>query len=125
MADDIKIGAASLGIGAFNLAELNAGRARPDRTLAQERHGTVKGLGAAATPAEIERAATDFEALLLQQMLQSMWNTVPQSGMLTGSREESLYRDMLNEQIAQSMASGRGLGIKDMIAREMEKTEKK
>jgi flagellar protein FlgJ len=112
-------------MGPLDLTDLQPHRSRAERTLSEERLGKVKSLGAKASEAEIERAATDFEALLLQQMLQSMWNTVPQNGMLTGSREESMYRDMLNEQIAQAMASGPGLGIKDMIARDMRKTENK
>jgi len=122
MADDGTIGARNLRLGAISLAELQPHGFRVERTLSEERSGKVKPLGAKASETEIERAATDFEALLLQQMLQSMWNTVPQNGMLTGSREETLYRDMLNEQIAQAMASGQGIGIKDMIARDMRKT---
>lgn len=76
-----------------------------------------------ASEAEIEKSAKEFEALLLQQMLKGMWNSVPQGGLLSGSREEELYRDMLNEQIAKDMASKQGLGIAKVVAREMKKRE--
>jgi len=72
---------------------------------------------------QAEKAATDFESLLLQQMIQSMWSTVPEGGMLSGSREEELYRDMLNKQVAEHMAETQGLGIKDIIVEEMKKRE--
>lgn len=118
MADDLKV---SLG----GLADIGLRQAQADRTLSLERTGKVKALGEKSSEQEIQKAATDFEGLLLNQMLQSMWNTVPQNGMLTGSREESLYRDMLNEQLAQSMANNQSLGIKEIIARDMRKSEKK
>jgi Rod binding domain-containing protein len=60
---------------------------------------------------EIVKAAQDFEALLLQQMFSSMWK-----GTVETSNEESLYRDMLNQAIAEEMSKGRGLGLKEMVS---------
>lgn len=74
--------------------------------------------------AQREKAATDFEALLLQQMVQSMWKTVPTEGMLSGSNEEGMYRDMLSEQFAQELAQSQSLGLKDAVLGEMNKEEK-
>jgi Rod binding domain-containing protein len=73
--------------------------------------------------AEQEKAATDFEALLLHQMLNSMWATVEQSSAVEKSHEEKLYRDMLNEALAQSLAKERSIGIKDAILQDMQKLE--
>ncbi len=75
------------------------------------------------SPAEMEKAATDFEALLLQDMFKSMWETVPKDGMLSGSREEASYRDMLNEALANNIAKGKSIGIKDVILKEFKKRE--
>lgn len=71
---------------------------------------------------EIKDASKDFEALLVQQMLASWWKTVPSGGGISNSREEELFRDMLNQELAQQIAENDSLGIKDTIAREM--TEK-
>lgn len=68
-----------------------------------------------------EKAAEDFEALLLKQMIGEMWKSVPSSGLLSGSREEELYRDFMNDELAKSMASENGLGLKKMIVDEMER----
>ena len=73
--------------------------------------------------AEVDKAARDFEALLLHQMVKSMWRTVPSNGMLSGSKEEELYRDMLNEALATSISEGQGIGIRDLVVKEMEKRE--
>lgn len=77
-----------------------------------------------ASSGKAREAATQFEALLLQQMLQSMWSSVPKDGLL-GSNEEDTYRDMLNEALAKEIADGQGIGIRDVICEEMEKQEKK
>lgn len=70
-----------------------------------------------------KKAATDFEALLVSQMLKSMWNNVEQTG-LSSSKEEGIYRDMLNDEMAKDIASGKGFGIKDIIIRELEGNKK-
>jgi flagellar protein FlgJ len=72
-----------------------------------------------------KEAAEQFEALILQEMLKSMWQTVPQDGVLSGSNEEATYRDMLNQAIAESVARGRGVGIKEVIANDISKLQKK
>jgi Rod binding domain-containing protein len=74
---------------------------------------------AADTPEAIEKAATQFEALLLQQMFNSMWSTVPKNSLFGGSKEEEYYRDMFNEALAQSVAEGEGIGVKSVIAKDI------
>jgi Rod binding domain-containing protein len=71
-----------------------------------------------------EKVSKQFEALLLKQMINSMWSTVPQEGLLSGSHEEGLYRDMLNEALANSISEGRGIGIKDVILKDIKKYSK-
>ena len=72
-----------------------------------------------------EEVAQQFEALLLQQMIESMWATVPKGGIVSGSNEESLYRDMFNEALANSISEGKGIGIKDVILKDFNKINKK
>jgi Rod binding domain-containing protein len=68
---------------------------------------------------DIEKASKDFEALLVQQMLSSWWKTVPSGGGISSSREEELFRDMLNQELSQQIADNDSLGVKDIIAREL------
>ncbi len=72
---------------------------------------------------EKEKAAQDFEALLLKQMLQSMWATVPQDGLLSGSQEEQYYRDFLSDAISKNIAETQSIGIKEVILKDMNKYE--
>jgi flagellar protein FlgJ len=87
--------------------------------------GSQAAGGAKGSDAETEKAATQFEALLLHQMLKEMWNSVPKDGLLSGSHEEEMYRDMLNEGIANEIAEKQSIGIKDVLVRDMKKFEKK
>lgn len=70
-------------------------------------------------PQDIQQAAADFEALLLHQMFQSMWATVPQQGLISGGREEQYFRDMFTDGLARDISQGPGIGIKEVIMREL------
>ena len=64
-------------------------------------------------------AAKQFEAIFTQMLLKSMRDAVPESG-LTGGNESKLYTSMFDQELAQKMASsGRGLGIADMIVKQL------
>jgi Rod binding domain-containing protein len=70
------------------------------------------------TPAKIRQAATDFEALLLGQMLKSAREA--SGGGLTGdgaddSQENSTLVELGEQQFAQALASSGGLGIAKMV----------
>lgn len=70
-------------------------------------------------------AAEQFEGILVQEMLKSMWSTLPKEGLLTGSHEESMYRDLFNEALAKSISEGQGIGIKDVILKDLNALSKK
>jgi len=92
-----------------------------DGKKVQDRSTLAKTQDEKTIKAQNEKAATDFEALLLQQMVQSMWRSVPSEGMLSGSNEEAMYRDMLSEQVSKEMAENQSLGIKKAVLGEMGK----
>ena len=72
---------------------------------------------------EIESAATQFEAMLVQQMLKEMWAAVPKNGLLSGSHEEEVYQDMFQQILAEHIATKQSIGVKDVIIRDIKATE--
>ena len=68
--------------------------------------------------AQDEKAATQFESLLLHQMLGAMWETVPKDELFGESQADSFYRDMFNEALSQSIAEKQSIGIKDEILKD-------
>ena len=82
-------------------------------------------MGKAKNLAEAEKAAKEFESLLVTQMMKSMWATTPADKTLFGSKEEEHYRDMLTQEISKQIAEGPGMGIAPVIMRELkERIEK-
>ncbi|MCB0345854.1 MAG: rod-binding protein [Bdellovibrionales bacterium] len=73
---------------------------------------------------ELDEAAAGFEALLLHNMLKEMWKTVEFTGFLgEDSNEAQIYRDMLNQALADSVAEGEGIGVKDFLKKELSKSD--
>ena len=105
----------------FELVSKNAERAK-------QRVEKLSGQGAKEVSSqrqeEIRNVATQFESLLLQQMLKSMWATVPSEGIMGGSREEEYYRDMLTEGLAESMAENQSIGVRDVIIKDLNRLDR-
>jgi flagellar protein FlgJ len=73
---------------------------------------------ASADPrAALRQAAGQFEALFMQQLLKSMRDAMPKSGMFGGPGHDT-YVGMLDQQLSQSLA-GRSGGLAEMIARQL------
>lgn len=76
--------------------------------------------------AEVDKAAGGFEALLLHQMFKAMWATVDTTGLLgENGNQAQIYQDMFQQSIADSVAEGRGIGVKQFLKKELLKTMKK
>lgn len=81
---------------------------------------------AAKSEADMEKATGGFEAMLVRQMLNAMWQTVDSNGILgEESNASAIYRDMFNEALADTISEGRGIGVKDFLRKEFVKVEKK
>lgn len=73
---------------------------------------------------EIDKATEGFEALLLHQMLKSMWETVETTGFLgEDSNQAQIMRDMYNQAIADEIAKGQGIGVKESMKKEILKRQ--
>ncbi len=59
------------------------------------------------------------EGMFVQMMLKSMREALPKDGMFS-SDSTRLYTSMYDQQIAQQMTAGKGLGLADMIVKQMQ-----
>lgn len=64
--------------------------------------------------AALEQAAEQFEAYFLQEVLKSMRATVENGGLVDSSAMDT-YQDMMDKEVAQSMAQGQGIGLAKML----------
>jgi len=67
---------------------------------------------------DLARACAEFEALFLQQLLRQMRATVPREAPDGGSAGQ-LYGEMRDAEVARSLARGRGIGLADVLYRQM------
>jgi flagellar protein FlgJ len=72
-------------------------------------------------PATLKAVASQFEAMLVQTMLKTASNSslAGEGDPFGNNSEMKLYRDLMNQQWAQSIVSGRGFGLADMLVKRL------
>jgi flagellar protein FlgJ len=64
---------------------------------------------------KLKAACTEFEAILISQLLKGLRATVQKSGLIDGGLSEEIFTDMLYTQYAKNMAEKSGFGLSDML----------
>jgi Rod binding domain-containing protein len=70
-------------------------------------------------PNELRRAAEEFEAVFLAQMLAPMFEGLQTDGLGGGGMGEEIFRPMLIERYAEALSKAGGVGIADSVVREL------
>ncbi len=70
------------------------------------------------SPEVLREVANQFEAIFTQMMLKSMRQASLGEGILD-SKQSDFYRDMHDKQLSVHLSSGTGLGLSDMIVRQL------
>jgi flagellar protein FlgJ len=68
---------------------------------------------------DVRRAAEEFEAVFLAEMLAPMFDGLETDGLGGGGMGEQIFRPMLVERYAESISRSGGVGIADSIVREL------
>lgn len=66
----------------------------------------------------LKEAARQFETMFLQMVMKSMRDATPQDGLMD-SDQTRFYTSMLDQQLAQNLASGKGLGFARLIEEQL------
>ncbi len=94
-------------------------------TLAVDVSGAqaLKARAAAGDKSALRAAAQQFESLMVGMMLKSMRATKfsDEDDPLTSGEGVKLYRDLLDQQWADKLSKGRGLGFADMIVKSLDR----
>lgn len=73
---------------------------------------------------KMKKACQDFESFFLSYLMKQMRSTVPQGGFLQDSRPQQIYRDMLDDSVAESVArSNKGIGLADMLYKNLQQQQ--
>jgi len=73
-------------------------------------------------PTALKEAARQFESLFTQMLLKSMREANKSFGedSLFGSDQGEMYQDMFDDQIAMQLSKGKGLGLADMLVKQLQ-----
>ena len=78
----------------------------------------LKHEAAQKSPEALREAARQFESLFTTMMLKSMRDASPKDS-LFGSDQQDFYQDMFDQQLAVQLSKGKGLGLSDMLVRQL------
>jgi Rod binding domain-containing protein len=91
--------------------------------------GAIGALGSAQATAQTEKAdkpdpkllkaARDFEAIFVRQMLKSVEKTTAAGAGAAKSAGQNTYGSMIVDTLSESITAGGGMGLSEMIARSM------
>ena len=70
-------------------------------------------------PAVLREVAGQFEALFIETVLKNMREASLGDPLIGNSEQHEMYRGMLDQQLAVEMSSGRGIGLADMLVRQL------
>ncbi|MBU1980213.1 MAG: flagellar assembly peptidoglycan hydrolase FlgJ, partial [Gammaproteobacteria bacterium] len=68
--------------------------------------------------AALKAVAQQFEGIFVNMMLKSMREATPKDGMLD-SEQGNLYTQLFDQQLAQKLSTGKGLGVADMLVKQL------
>lgn len=75
----------------------------------------------AQSPSALKEAAKQFESLFTQMLLKSMREANKSFGeSMFESEQTEFYQDMFDDQMAMHLSQGRGLGLADMLVRQLQ-----
>jgi Rod binding domain-containing protein len=94
----------------------------PDILMAQAQTPTASAADLARRH-KIADAAQKFEASFLSSMLKPMFDSLPTDGPFGGGEGEAMFKSFMTDAIAKQTAKRGGLGIGDVVQREMLKLQ--
>jgi flagellar protein FlgJ len=80
----------------------------------------LKRAAGADDPQAIRTVAEQFEAMFTRMMLKSMRDAVGKDPMF-GSDQQEMYQGMADDELSVQLAKGKGLGLADMLVRQLQK----
>lgn len=82
----------------------------------------LKGEAARDPGQAVRKTAEQFEAYFIQQMLKTMRDSIEKSDLVESSTTDT-YQDLMDKEVSLSMAQRGGMGLADMLERQMNQTQ--
>lgn len=94
------------------------------KTLQSVDNRNEKQFVASIEKKKLLEACKDFEAILLNKLLSTMRESIPEGGLFEKSYGEKIYQSMLDEEMTKEWAHGKGMGIGDLLYQQLSRSIK-
>jgi len=74
-----------------------------------------QGQAGQKNPEGVKQLCQDFEAIFIHSLFKEMRQTIPEDGYLEKSQGEEMFQDIMDMEVARSMARKGGLGLGRLI----------
>lgn len=91
---------------------------RPDAVTDFSQFAKLRADARGERPEALRKTAQQFESLLMQQMLKNM-RAASLGDDVLGGEQTQFYQEMFDQQLAQHLAAGKGLGIADLLVKQL------
>src|SRR5437016_4350518 len=68
-----------------------------------------------STPRTLREATQEFESVFIAHMMQTMRRSVPESKLLGGGSGQTIFREMLDQELSRQIAHSGGFGIGESL----------
>jgi peptidoglycan hydrolase FlgJ len=72
---------------------------------------------------ELKKATQNFEAIFINMLIQSMWKTIPESGLFEKNSATNIYEGILQSALSEEIAGKGGLGMAEMLYQQISKEQ--
>jgi len=79
--------------------------------------------GASIKKTKLRKTCAEFESLLINYILKTGRESLPGNGLFDNSHESRIYKSMMDEQLARSVAQARGLGLGELLYRQLKQDD--
>ena len=73
---------------------------------------------------EIQKAAQDFEAVMLNMLIKAMWKTIPKSDLFEKDNSTQIYEGLMHSALSEEMARNGGMGIAKVLYQQLSREQK-
>ncbi len=72
---------------------------------------------------DLQKAAQDFEAVLLNMVIKAMWKTIPESGLFEKNNATQIYEGLMHSSLSEEMAKNGGMGIAKVLYQQLSREQ--
>ncbi|GJQ58233.1 MAG: hypothetical protein D8M57_02915 [Candidatus Scalindua sp. AMX11] len=81
----------------------------------------LKDMNKSKSSFEMRNATQNFEAIMVNMLVQAMWKTIPKSDLFEKNSASGIYEGITLNALSDEIAKGGGFGIADMLNKQMRK----